>query len=564
MAYIVKGTSNADTPDFVYNRIENLNEAIEIAEDELQNRDDFMRMLSKEEYEALKTEVIDQQNGLIVWSSDFPDALKKYLEYDHEQWQGLECGHHEQSDKSSVYFDIDGTLGKWYSDGRGLSLEEMIDPSNHYFRNIEPVDMMINLAQYLHENGADVCIVSAAYKDTIIDKWDWIKEHLPFIPDENICFAPIGADKTEFVKGNAEKSILIDDYNKNLEEWKGISLKALNGINSHQEIYGEIDFSDWKEKLKNARELSLEYDTDEIIEKATMNAFNAVKYEGEKILSLTNEKELQQEYQLDYQLLNRLKSDCDYYLGYGNKNDKDLWAKNPYEQIKKMEELYDKLPVKPEWLTREEIQIYAEKMNVAKKQKEELTSDDLEVLSYYTEDMTLEEIAYESYKKVWVMEHISPTEWTATIAEYENSEETEEMSFREYIEEYGFADGSCYSLYDEFCDDEAEIWVIANRFENFLWECGEYEYSADETPQWIDYDNKWSSTARLETTSTIAQSIDDEKFTPMIDYIEAKIMTMSEHDELVSNGEGLLDALCDMRKNHERETIKNKTDIDLD
>lgn len=29
--------------------------------------------------------------------------------------------HKEDFNKPSVYFDIDGTLGKWYADGRGYS-----------------------------------------------------------------------------------------------------------------------------------------------------------------------------------------------------------------------------------------------------------------------------------------------------------------------------------------------------------------------------------------------------------------------------------------------------------
>ena len=34
------------------------------------------------------------------------------------------------------------------------------------------------------------------------------------------------------MKGNAEYSILIDDYKENLKQWKGIPVKAINTINS--------------------------------------------------------------------------------------------------------------------------------------------------------------------------------------------------------------------------------------------------------------------------------------------------------------------------------------------
>ena len=39
-----------------------------------------------------------------------------------------------------------------------------------------------------------------------------------------------------------------------------------------------------------------------------------------------------------------------------------LWAGSESAQIAKMKELYQKLPIKPEWLTLEQIEEYAEKM----------------------------------------------------------------------------------------------------------------------------------------------------------------------------------------------------------
>ena len=64
----------------------------------------------------------------------------------------------------------------------------------------------------------------------------------------------------------------------------------------------------------------------------------------------------------DYRLLSRLKADCDYFLGAGGRAEKHLWAGNVREQIAKMRELYDALPEKPEWLTMEDIDRYAQRM----------------------------------------------------------------------------------------------------------------------------------------------------------------------------------------------------------
>ena len=63
-----------------------------------------------------------------------------------------------------------------------------------------------------------------------------------------------------------------------------------------------------------------------------------------------------------YFLLSRLKADCEYFLGAGGRVEKHLWAGNVREQIAKMRELYDALPEKPEWLTMEDIDRYAQRM----------------------------------------------------------------------------------------------------------------------------------------------------------------------------------------------------------
>ena len=61
-------------------------------------------------------------------------------------------------------------------------------------------------------------------------------------------------------------------------------------------------------------------------------------------------------------LLDRLRADCDYFLGAGGRSEKHLWAGNVHAQIRKMRELYDALPEKPEWLTADAIDHYAAQM----------------------------------------------------------------------------------------------------------------------------------------------------------------------------------------------------------
>lgn len=68
------------------------------------------------------------------------------------------------------------------------------------------------------------------------------------------------------------------------------------------------------------------------------------------------------DYGFEYQLLDRLRTDCDYFLGAGNRSEKQLWAGSVQGQIAKMRELYDLLPEKPEWLTLDDISKYAQRM----------------------------------------------------------------------------------------------------------------------------------------------------------------------------------------------------------
>lgn len=86
---------------------------------------------------------------------------------------------------------------------------------------------------------------------------------------------------------------------------------------------------------------------------------------GMKPLSFSSfaEKEApERDYSFEYQLLDRLRSDCEYFLGAGGRHEKCLWAGTVSEQIAKMREMYNLLPEKPEWLTEEKIDSYAQQM----------------------------------------------------------------------------------------------------------------------------------------------------------------------------------------------------------
>ncbi len=69
-----------------------------------------------------------------------------------------------------------------------------------------------------------------------------------------------------------------------------------------------------------------------------------------------------QDTKFNYMMLSRLKSDCEYFLGYGGKNESRLWAGNVIDQITEMKNIWESLDEKPEWLSLEQINEYEAKM----------------------------------------------------------------------------------------------------------------------------------------------------------------------------------------------------------
>lgn len=88
------------------------------------------------------------------------------------------------------------------------------------------------------------------------------------------------------------------------------------------------------------------------------------KYQGVVVEVVGREEEPTREEKFNYQMLSRLKMDCDYYLGNGNRNMKCLWANNEEDHISEMKKLYNEFSEnkKPEWLTWADILNYEMKM----------------------------------------------------------------------------------------------------------------------------------------------------------------------------------------------------------
>tara|TARA_Y100000592_G_scaffold101114_1_gene185604 strand:+ start:1558 stop:4521 length:2964 start_codon:yes stop_codon:yes gene_type:complete len=63
--------------------------------------------------------------------------------------------------------------------------------------------------------------------------------------------------------------------------------------------------------------------------------------------------------EFDYMMLGRLQNDVEYYLGHGGRSPRVLYYRDsPKEHIEAMKEIWNRLPIKPEWLPKEKLDFY--------------------------------------------------------------------------------------------------------------------------------------------------------------------------------------------------------------
>ena len=183
-------------------------------------------------------------------------------------------------------------------------------------------------------------------------------------------YPDISEEDEDYLNGLTYDELVIELKNRGwddlLEESKKITESSLDLSDMKNDVYnalGDVAFKydplfkemNWDmDTCKDAFEDSIDWFMDKFFIENDEDLDESKKVESEE-----NPQEF------DYRLLSRLKSDCDYYLGNGNRNAEHcLWAKNEQGQIAKMREIYNKLKEKPEWLSEEDINNYAKEMGV--------------------------------------------------------------------------------------------------------------------------------------------------------------------------------------------------------
>lgn len=134
--------------------------------------------------------------------------------------------------KQRFFIDMDGTITFWEPSS---SFEEVCEPG--YFSSLEPIIPMIDTIKRFLSKNYDVYIASAVLKDnhSAKEKRQWLKKYLPGIDDTHVIFIPCGMSKADYIHQvtgeQREDDILLDDYSNNLHDWRGIGIKAYNGLN---------------------------------------------------------------------------------------------------------------------------------------------------------------------------------------------------------------------------------------------------------------------------------------------------------------------------------------------
>lgn len=138
---------------------------------------------------------------------------------------------------SRIFIDMDGTLARFHDEA--AYLERMYEPG--FFRGLHPFSdflLAVNFSLFTGGlNKKDVYILSSVIESPTCEteKREWLKKYMPDFTEEQQIFCPMGVPKAELVpKGINPDDILIDDYNKNLEEWRaagGLAVKFVNNIN---------------------------------------------------------------------------------------------------------------------------------------------------------------------------------------------------------------------------------------------------------------------------------------------------------------------------------------------
>lgn len=158
-------------------------------------------------------------------------CVKDNLNKEYDRIQSL------SQEKTRVFVDMDGVLAEF---NKVDKIEDLYEAD--YFANLKPMNNVVAAINHLNNDPMyDVYILSSVLKDSkfaVTEKLSWLEKYMPEIRSNlsNVIFSECGKSKVGFVPNGVRRTdILLDDYTKNLNEWKqagGKAVKVINGINN--------------------------------------------------------------------------------------------------------------------------------------------------------------------------------------------------------------------------------------------------------------------------------------------------------------------------------------------
>ena len=154
-----------------------------------------------------------------------------------------------------LFLDLDGTLAKLNSKKNAL---KRFDNEKGFFSSLKPYKNIEIINELATCGNVEVYVISATPNEQADqDKMVWINTYLKDIKQENICFCRLNENKAKVIKNKLnieidKECILLDDYTKNLIEWKNLNGIGIKRLTSKADNSRKI----WKDySIKNLNQL---------------------------------------------------------------------------------------------------------------------------------------------------------------------------------------------------------------------------------------------------------------------------------------------------------------------
>ena len=311
------------------------------------------------------------------------------------------AGSHDGKHTVEISADLVDSRLVYQVDGETVSTISCKDLSdlNEYLANLD-FDEMITFAEEQYENRQP-----ASRADGMLRQAEQIAAASALPPEER--FFLIETDDGYAVWDDQTKAIYVDDEgvseeftsewqaqayleevkkavrDKQAAEWLAVERAKLPPLEyaagDHFVIFSEDGKGSSEFVLTRIEENEVWYTFPDLPQQAPVST-RREEFESNLRSGHIREQAESRDYSNDYRLLDRLRTDCNYYLGAGGRSEKHLWAGSVEKQIAKMRELYAALPEKPEWLSEQDIDRYEQQMTVStKRENDEILGKEISI-----------------------------------------------------------------------------------------------------------------------------------------------------------------------------------------